>query len=80
MGEVDFEQLSLQVARNHVGQWGFVVDYQRPEVLDRGCCGIVHRSIVPPDRCTVEAVPCRCGKSLSKLQEFISEQIANRSI
>ena len=77
--QVDFERLALQVARDHVGQWGFVIDYQRPEVLDRWC-GIVHRSIVPPDRCAVEVVPGRCGQSLSKLQEFISEQIANRSI
>ena len=78
VGEVDFERFALQVARDHVGQRGFVIDHQRPEVLDRGWCGIVHRSIVPPDRCAVEAVPCRFRESLSKLQEFNSERIANR--
>jgi hypothetical protein len=50
VGEVDFEQLTLEVARNDAGQWGFVVDYQRSEVRGHGRCCVLHGSIVPPDR------------------------------
>src|SRR5262245_38331743 len=54
---MDLEQLALEVARDHLGQRGLVVDYQRPEVRSYGRSSIVHGPILPADRTAVDECP-----------------------
>jgi hypothetical protein len=50
VGHGQLEALALQIARNHVSQGLFVVDYQRPEAPGPRRCDFVHIPIVPADR------------------------------